>query len=49
MSTLNLYGDATLRIDGTQGTDISAQRMDDLDKMALMAALEHSGHEGWRV
>lgn len=39
-SKLNLYGDIYIKTTGTHGSDISSQRLDDLDKKALIHSLE---------
>jgi hypothetical protein len=43
MSSLNLYGDRLVPTSGSHGADISSQRFDDLDRLALKAVLESDG------
>ncbi|MDA0692206.1 MAG: class I SAM-dependent methyltransferase [Nitrospinae bacterium] len=44
-SILNLYGDKMQNLAGTQGVDISSQRMDDLDRKCLQFALEQKSDD----
>ena len=41
MEKLNLYGDVFTKIQGTHGSDIASQHLDDLDKFVLRQVCQY--------